>query len=309
MSLSTPSAYPARIDPVSDPLPRIRSLLFCPASRPERIAKFVSSGTDAGVADLEDGVAPAGKLAARAACREAVEAVALADPGFPIFVRVNKVGSEWFDGDIELIGSIPAAGVVLPKVESASDVGALRGGLARYGREGLPLIAGIETARGVVGIGSILTGARVDAVYFGAEDFVADVEGVRTPAGLEVLYARSHVAVHSRVAGIPCLDQVVVRLEDDAGFEADAAMGRSLGYQGKMCLHPRQVELANRTFSPTPAEIESARRLVEAYDAAAATGSGVIRLDGEMIDEPLVRRARSTLRAAGQEVDINRRDQ
>jgi citrate lyase subunit beta / citryl-CoA lyase len=286
----------------------MRSLLFCPASRPERIATFVSSGTDAGVADLEDGVAPLGKLAARDACQEAVETVAGANPGFPIFVRVNKMGSEWFDADIELIGSIPAFGVVLPKVETASDVEALRGGLARYGREGLPVVAGIETARGVVGIGSILAGARVDAVYFGAEDFVADVEGVRTAAGLEVLYARSQVAVHSRVAGIPCLDQVVVRLEDDAGFEADAAMGRSLGYQGKMCLHPRQVPLANRAFSPTPAEIDSARRLVEAYDAAAATGSGVIRLDGEMIDEPLVHRARSTLRAAEASVDTGTSD-
>jgi citrate lyase subunit beta/citryl-CoA lyase len=263
------------------------------------VAKFVSTGTDAGVADLEDAVAPSGKVAARSTCREAVDEVAAANPEFAIFVRVNKVGSEWFDDDVALIGSIPAYGVVLPKVEDQSEVNAVRNVLAAVGRDDVAVIAGIETARGVAAIGSILAGGVVDAVYFGAEDFVADVEGVRTPAGLEVLYARSQVALHARVAGIACLDQVVVRLDDDAGFGADAAMGRSLGYQGKMCLHPRQVTLANRAFSPTPVEIESARRVVAAYDAAAATGSGVIRLDGEMIDEPLVQRARSTLRTAG----------
>jgi citrate lyase subunit beta/citryl-CoA lyase len=283
----------------------MRSLLFCPASRPERVVKLPSTGADAGVADLEDAVAASGKVAARNSCREAVEAVAAANPAFPILVRINKVGSEWFDADVELIGSIPASGVVLPKVEAPSDVDVLRASLARFGRDAMPVIAGVETARGIVGIGAILVGASVQAAYFGAEDFVADVEGVRTQSGLEVLYARSQVAVHSRVAGIACIDQAVVRLDEDSGFEADAAMGRSLGYQGKLCLHPRQVPLANRAFSPTPAEIESAQRIVAAYEAAGKTGSGVIRLDGEMIDEPLVRRARSTLRTAGAGVELD----
>jgi citrate lyase subunit beta/citryl-CoA lyase len=268
--------------------------------------KLPSTGADAGVADLEDAVAASGKTAARDSCREAVEALAAANPAFPILVRINKVGSEWFDADIELMGSIPASGVVLPKVEVPSDVDELRASLAPFGRDTMPVIGGIETARAIVGIGAILAGGSLQAVYFGAEDFVADVEGVRTQSGLEVLYARSQVAVHARVAGIACIDQAVVRLDDDSGFEADAAMGRSLGYQGKLCLHPRQVPLANRAFSPTPAEIEAARRIIAAYEAAGITGSGVIRLDGEMIDEPLVQRARSTLRAARTAVEPDR---
>jgi citrate lyase subunit beta/citryl-CoA lyase len=171
----------------------------------------------------------------------------------------------------------------------------LRARLDQVGQGGLPVIGGIETARGVTRLERILAEAAPDAVYFGAEDLAADVNGIRTDQGLEVLYARSHIALYARAAGVPCIDQVVVRLDDDELFERDASTGRALGYQGKMCLHPRQVPLAKRAFRPSPEEVAAARRVVAAYASEAATGGGVIRLDGEMVDEPMVRRARHLL--------------
>jgi citrate lyase subunit beta/citryl-CoA lyase len=186
--------------------------------------------------------------------------------------------------------------VALPKVESPSDVALLRTRLGQVEQDELAVIAGIETARGVTGIERILAEAAPEAVYFGAEDLAADIGGTRSEAGMEVLYARSHVALHARAAGVLCADQVFVRLDDDDQFERDARFGKSLGYHGKMCLHPRQVPLAHRAFRPTAEEVSAARRILAAYESEEAKAhGGVIRLDGEMVDEPMVRRARQVL--------------
>jgi citrate lyase subunit beta/citryl-CoA lyase len=129
-------------------------------------------------------------------------------------------------------------------------------------------------------------------VYFGAEDYIADIGGRRTRAGAEVLYARSRVALAAHLAGLPALDQAVMDLADDEHFLADAAGGRDLGYQGKICIHPRQVALAHQVFTPTPAELSRAREIV------AAGQSGVAVVDGQMVDEVHVRMARAVLARA-----------
>jgi len=121
--------------------------------------------------------------------------------------------------------------------------------------------------------------------------------GVRTESSLEVLYARSRVALAARVAGVQSLDQVVTTFNDDDLFLTDATQGRALGYGGKLCIHPAQVPLANRAFSPSPEEIERARRLLAAFDAATARGDAVIDFEGQMVDEPLARHARAVLAA------------
>jgi citrate lyase subunit beta/citryl-CoA lyase len=282
-------------------LARFTSVLFCPATRPDRVAKLPGTGTDIGVVDLEDAVAPAGKDAARADCRTAVAALALAAPDFAVAVRVNKRGSLWYERDIAMLAGLRVAAVVLPKVESSEDMADLGRHLAAAGQPDLPVMAGIETARGVTGIERIIAAGPPRALYFGAEDLAADLGGDRSEEGFEVLYARSHVALHARAAGVVPVDEVVVQLDDDARFERDAARGRSLGYQGKLCLHPRQVPLAKSAFRPSPSEVARSRRIVAAYDSVAAGGGGVLRLDGEMVDEPMVRRARQVLAAAEQE--------
>jgi citrate lyase subunit beta/citryl-CoA lyase len=138
----------------------------------------------------------------------------------------------------------------------------------------------------------------VAVAYFGAEDFIADMGGVRTAAGTEVLYARSRVALAARLAGVLAVDQVVTRLDAEDHFLADAALGRAIGYRGKLCIHPAQVTLANRAFSSSPEELERARRLLAAYDDAVARGEAAIAFEGQMVDEPLARHARAVLAAA-----------
>jgi citrate lyase subunit beta/citryl-CoA lyase len=180
-------------------------VLFCPALQPERIRRFPSTGCDVGIADLEDGVAPSGKVDARQACREVALALARDAPDFPFYVRVNKAGSDWFEADLEALIDLPIAGVVLPKVESPDQVADTRQRLYDGGRRDAAIMAGIETALAIIELDRILPvrgadGAAPrgsdgcpDSVYFGAEDLIADIGGVRTRAGLEVLYARSSV--------------------------------------------------------------------------------------------------------------------
>ena len=135
--------------------------------------------------------------------------------------------------------------------------------------------------------------AGVDVAYFGAEDFVADMGGVRTAGNGEVAYARAEVALAARLAGVALLDMVVTDFGDDERFSREAAEARALGYGGKLCIHPAQVPLANAAFVPSAGEVDRARRLLAAYDAAVAEGHAAIAFEGQMVDEPLARRARA----------------
>jgi len=162
----------------------------------------------------------------------------------------------------------------------------------------LSILAGIETVAGVINVADILREPRVAACYFGAEDYTADLGGVRRADSIEVLWPRSRVAAHAAHAGVLSLDQVVTDLHDEEGFRVDAQMGRSLGYRGKLCIHPAQVTWANESFMPSPAEVDRARRLVAAYERAVAGGQAAFAFEGQMIDEPLARRARAVIAAA-----------
>lgn len=273
---------------------RLRSLLFAPANKPDVVAKLPRSGPDGVVLDLEDAVAPAAKAEARALAAELATRLAAEHPELQVFVRVNAVATDWFADDVRHALGEGLAGVVVPKVESDDQLAAVAGALAAAGHRDLGVLAGIESAAGVARAGELLK-PPVAWAYFGAEDFVADMGGVRTPGNLEVLYARSQVALAARLAGVHALDQVVAAYGDDARFTADAGEGRALGYRGKLCIHPAQVPLANAAFSPSPAEIDHARRLLAAYDAAAAGGHAAVAFDGQMVDEPMARRARALL--------------
>jgi citrate lyase subunit beta/citryl-CoA lyase len=182
---------------------------------------------------------------------------------------------------------------MLPKCESAADVATARG-------EGRLVFAGIESAAGLVRVNEIAAADGVVAVYIGSEDYAADVGGRRTPGGLEVLFARSAVVAAARAAGVAPIDQVHVAVRDDDSFRADCAEGLSLGFAGKMCIHPRQVELVHEMLTPTADELAAALRVLEAFEASRLAGSGICVVDGKMIDEPLVRQARAVRdRAAG----------
>lgn len=276
---------------------RLRSLLFAPANRPELVAKLPRSGPDGVVLDLEDAVPPAEKERARELAPRGVADLIDAAPQLLLFVRVNAPGGELLEADLEAL-TPGLTGVVVPKLESAEQVGQLRASLEARGLGRLRLLAGIETAAGVAAARGVAA-AGVAGVYFGAEDFIADMAGERTESNLEVLHARSEVALASRLGGAVALDQVVVDIRDLERVRRESAEARALGYSGKLCIHPDQVPAVNEAFTPTEAELDRSRRLVEAYEAAGGEQRGVIQFEGQMIDRPLVRRARSVLVRAG----------
>ena len=282
---------------VNPPPKRIRSLLFAPASKPDVLRKLPRSAPDAVALDLEDAVPPDGKPAAREHSRGVGAELAVSHPDIAIYVRVNPVPTEWFALDVS-DGLAPSiTGVIVPKLETPEQLETAVAALGAAGLGHLHVLAGIESAAGVDRVRELLV-PPVAVAYFGAEDYIADVGGVRTLGSTEVLYARSRVALAARLAGVPAVDQVVPRLDADDHFLADAAEGRALGYRGKLCIHPAQVTLANRAFSPSTEELERARRLIDAYDAAVARGEAAIAFEGQMVDEPLARHARAVIASA-----------
>jgi citrate lyase subunit beta/citryl-CoA lyase len=141
---------------------------------------------------------------------------------------------------------------------------------------------------------------EVRYMYFGAEDFLSDIGGERTPASAEVQFARARVLLFAKQAGLTAIDQPVADIRNDALFRSDAEQGRQMGYDGKVCLLPKQVEIANAVFAPSEAEVAYAKRLLKAYEGATRRGVGTIDFEGKMIDGPLVKRAQRTLAAAAQ---------
>ena len=277
-------------------LTRIRSMLFMPATRADMIAKIPRFAPDVAVVDLEDAVAAGEKARARPVAAAAIDAL---DPAVQatVLIRVNPVGTDWFADDVATAASCGAAGIVVPKLSTEQQLLQVRLALVEHSWSDALLVAGLETALGVADARGLLAGGLsggLSAAYFGAEDYVADIGGRRSPGGEEVLYARSQVCIAAYLAGIPAVDQAVMGLADDEHFLADARGGQNLGYQGKICIHPRQAELAHQVFTPTPDEVAHARAVVE----AGAAGVGVV--DGQMVDDVHVRLARSVLARAPQ---------
>lgn len=263
---------------------RLRSLLFVPGNRPDLAAKAPRSDPDAVVLDLEDAVPPGEKAHARAAVAD----VALPlSSDVPVYVRVNPPGTPWHADDV---AALPAgiAGVVVPKLESLTQLDEVAGALGTAA-----VVAGLETVRGVTQAGDVLR-PPVTTCYFGAEDYVHDLGGVRTDDNEEVAYPRALVATAARLAGVAALDMVTLDFGDAERFGREARQARALGYAGKLCVHPAQVALANAAFLPTAEEVERARRLLAAF---ADAGGATIAFEGQMVDEVVAARARAVLRA------------
>lgn len=245
------------------------------------------------VFDLEDSVEAARKTEAR----EAVAAFLSAGPEGPArrFVRINAAGSAWQRADLSWLATLPPVdAVVLPKTESAHDVESV--GHAAAGTRIIPLI---ETSRGVLAAASIARAdASIPALLFGAEDLTAEIGVPRSVAGEELLFARSQVVLAATAVGADAIDAVFTNITAMDDLRVDAARARALGFRGKMAIHPDQIPVINQVFSPTVEDVARAHRIVEAFDAAAAHGEGVIRLDNKMVDAPVVARARRVLALA-----------
>jgi len=255
----------------------IRAPLFVPASRPDRFNKAAASGTDAVILDLEDAVAPADKVQARANLTRAYI-------DLPLIVRINPAGTPWHADDIAAIRQLPGACVMVPKVEAPE-------GIARVAEQlaGMPLVALIETARGLAEARAIAATNCVSRIAFGSVDFCADLGCAHTREAL--LAARSELVLAARLARQPApLDGVTTDVGSDGAAQDDAYHAKMLGMTGKLCIHPRQVKPVRQAFGPDQAMLDWARKVI-------AAGEGVVALDGEMIDEPVRLRARAVLAA------------
>jgi citrate lyase beta subunit len=265
-------------------LPHLRSLLFAPGSDAHKLEKAFGSAADGVVCDLEDAVAPRDKERARE-----LTATALADVSGPArFVRVNAAGTAWFEDDIALASTLPLDGIVLPKA-SPEAVEAL-------GSEGPPVVAIVETALGLRQAFEIASAPRVAVLLLGSVDLGAEV-GLETRAdGQELLYARSKLTFDSAAAGLRGpIDVVHLDFEDTAGLEAQCRLARALGFRGKACIHPTQLDTINRVFAPSESEIQWARSVVDAFEGQS---EGVLAVNGTMVDKPVVERARRILQEA-----------
>lgn len=283
-----------------------RSLLFMPGNSRHKIEKGAALAVDSIIMDLEDAIAPTQKQQART-----VVAAALREVTFlraEKLVRINQVISGWLYAD-DIAATIAAHpdGYVLPKVESAEQVQMVDALLTQaeeqYGWPplSLRLLAIIETARGIVNLKEIAGSAeRLDALIFGAEDLAGDLGAQRTPDGMEVHYARSAVVLYARAFGLQPIDTVYIALNDETGLVADAQTALTMGYTGKLAIHPRQVAPIQQVFTPTPHELARAQALLAAFREQQAQGLGVFEYEGRMIDMPMIRAATTVVQRARQ---------
>lgn len=280
----------------------MRSLLFAPGNHTRRVEKVLTLAADGVILDLEDAVAIAEKVAARLAVADAF--------GKPragkLYVRVNAMTTEWCYGDMVAVVQQGLDGIVLPKVEHAHELRAadwMIGNLERergLGPGAVDLMPIVETALGISNLSEICrAGTRARRLAFGAGDFTLDMGMQWTRSEAELLPHRAACVMESRAAGMePPLDTVWADLRDAEGFVASARGAAALGFQGKMCIHPDQVEPANAAFTPDAAAVAQARRILTAFQAAEADGLASIQLDGQFIDYPIVQRARRVVEAA-----------
>jgi citrate lyase subunit beta / citryl-CoA lyase len=287
-----------------DGLPRMRSVLFTPGDRGDRLRKAWSAGAaDVAVADLEDAVA----LTAKAAARAEVAAALRDTPSRSLrAVRINPWPGALAEADLEAVVPARPEAILLPKSEAPEAVAAADtriGELER--RHGLPaghvrMVVVAETAAGVLRARELaLASPRCIAVAFGAEDLAADAGIRRTPTNAEVATARSLVVLGAAAAGVAAIDMITADPRDLERTALEAAEARGLGFSGKMCIHPAQVVAVHEAFRPTPGELAWARQVVAAVEAAGVEEGGVVVVEGRMVDVPFIRQARRILAGAG----------
>ena len=277
----------------------LRSLLFVPATSGRKIDKAFASAAEAIIVDLEDAVAIAEKPAARAALAGIV-----AQPRpLPCWVRINGMSTAFCHRDV-VAATIPGiAGIILPKAESASEIQAIDWLMSQVEIESgmaagsIGLMAIVETARGLVKVDEIAAAsARLGRLLFGAVDLAADMGIEMDDAGGATAQARFAIARASRAAGLEApIDTAFTDIPNLAELRATTLRARALGYTGKTCIHPTQIAVVNEVFSATAGELAWAGKVVAAFEQAEAQGLAAFKLDGEMIDYPVVERARKLL--------------
>ena len=291
-----------------------RSWMFVPGHRARMIEKALGMNVDAIMLDIEDGVTPAEKDTARQQIAAALDQVHLRLTGSVApyktparYVRINQVGHERMDADLSAVIRPGLEGLVLPKIETTDQVKTVEAILdGREPEAGIPsggvrLLIAIESPRGLLNAHSLAASSqRVVGLMFGAEDYGKELglPLLREGEAKDLLYARSALVTAAAAAHVQSVDGVWPDLKDMEGLHSFALQARRLGFTGMSLIHPSQIDPINATFTPTPAEAKYCRQVIQAFDEATARGEGSIAFGGQLIDLPIVERARRTLALA-----------
>ncbi len=278
----------------------LRTALFAPGNRPDRAEKAIGTAADAVIIDLEDAVPVAEKESTRTLVREVLDS----HPGRRMYVRINALTTPYAREDLEAIASGNLVGIMLPKVESPEDILNIDTLLTDLEEKNgltpgiLEVISICETARGLEELYQTLAAKpvfdRISVVAFGAADYTLDLGISLTREGRELEYPRARIPVACRAAGImPPLDTPwMVDLKDIDGLIADAEKAKAYGFQGKLVIHPNQIEPCHNVFTPSQEEIAYAKQVIEAFEEAEREGKAAIQLEGKFIDYPVVEKSR-----------------
>ncbi|HEX9792537.1 MAG TPA: aldolase/citrate lyase family protein [Planctomycetota bacterium] len=288
----------AACEPVAGPCPptvRVRprrSRLYLPGNEPKYMLNAALHGPDAVILDLEDSVAPAAKSQARSLVRHALHSL---DWGAcERMVRINQGDAGL--ADLAALAGAPFHLVLVPKVERPAELAAVD---AALGDRDVLLMPILESALGIENAFAIAQASpRNVALTIGLEDLTADLGIAKTAGGAETLWARSRMVHAAKATGLQAIDSVYGDVDDDPGFRASLREARALGFQGKGCVHPRQIAVVHQEMAPRPQEVEHACRIARAFEAAQARGQAVVSLGSKMIDPPVVKRALATVAAA-----------
>ena len=284
----------------------IRSWMFVPGHRQRMIDKALGLSADAIMLDVEDGVAPNEKDAARKNIADSLGRAKT--PGSPArYVRINAIGHARMDADLEAVVRPGLEGLVCPKVDTPDEVRRVDAILDdkepknKLEKGRVKLLIAIESPRGLLNAPAIAAASeRIVGVIFGAEDFGREIglPAVREGEARDLIYARSAIVIAAAAAHVQPVDGVWVDLNDSDGLLGFAKQSRQLGFSGMSCIHPSQVDAINTVFSPTAEEIEYCQKVLQAFEEANARGDGSIAFGGQLIDRPIVERARQTIDTA-----------
>jgi citrate lyase subunit beta/citryl-CoA lyase len=284
----------------------IRSWMFVPGHRQRMIDKGLGLNADAIMLDIEDGVAPDEKDTARKNIAESLGRAKT--PGSPArYVRINAIGHARMEADLEAVVRPGLEGLVCPKVDTAEEVHQIdailddKEPMNKLDKGSVRLLIAVESPKGLLNAPAIAAASsRIAGIIFGAEDFGREIglPAVREGEARDLLYARSAIVIAAAAAHVQSVDGVWVDLNDSAGLLGFAKQSRQLGFSGMSCIHPSQIDAINATFSPTAEEIDYCRKVLQAFEEANARGDGSIALGGQLIDRPIVERARRTMEMA-----------
>lgn len=272
-----------------------RSYLFAPGNHPRKVEKAFDTGADAVILDLEDAVA----IAEKVATRETVVTALGHARRCRGYVRVNALDSGYCFDDIEAVVGPWLDGLVVPKIESASELETLDWVLGNFERRAglepgvLDLMPLVETAAGLAAARAVCAaGTRVRRIAFGAGDYTRDLDLQWTFAEAEIAAARSELVLASRLGGLePPIDTVFIHINEPEAFAASARTGREFGFQGKLCIHPNQIAPTHAAYTPSDEEAARARHIIASFESAEAAGSASIQVDGYFVDYPIVEKA------------------